>query len=120
MGGGYISKKSMDNIFNMCKNYSRIRGRIRANKITGKIVGVMKTKINDLIENMKIDILNSLSNILDTLQKRRRKYWQFINQDVRRSMLSMNVWVIKQLYVPFTRWTMRLIALQLYPPSRCP
>lgn len=64
----------MNEIFDLWKNYSKRRGEIRPSKFGSKVGGgVIKNKINDLMENVNIEILNSLSNTLDTMKVKEKK-----------------------------------------------
>ena len=83
MAAGDISHKNFAQIGEMCKNYSRSRGKV-ANffwgpfswNIRGNVPssgGATRVELGNLLENFKTDILGSMGSQLDSLQAKKRQ-----------------------------------------------
>ena len=83
MAYGDISHKTFAQICEMCRNYSRSRGKVGRNlrepynrnlkgntSISG---GVTRIELGNLLENFKIDILGAMGSQLDALQAKKRQ-----------------------------------------------
>ena len=83
MEAGDISHKTFAQISEMCKNYSRSRGKVGKNfqetysrNVRGNIPssgGVTRVKLGNLMENFKTDILGAMGSQLDALQAKKRQ-----------------------------------------------
>ena len=72
MEAGNIYHKTFSQIGDMCKNYSRIRGKVGKNfretysrNVRGNIPssgGVTRVELGNLLENFKIDILGAMGS----------------------------------------------------------
>ena len=82
MAAGDISHKDFAHIGEMCKNYSRSRGKV-AKKIQEPFSrnvrenipssgGVTRVELGNLLENFKTDILGAMGSQLDALQAKKR------------------------------------------------
>ena len=84
---GDISHKTFAQIDEMCKNYSRSRGKVAKKNwdpfsinVRGNVPisrGVTRVELGNLLENFKTDILGEMGSQLDVLQakKRQDKEW---------------------------------------------
>ena len=80
---GDISHKTFAQIGEMCKNYSRSRGKVGKNfrepysrNVRGNIPssgGVTRVELGNLLENFKTDILGAMGSQLDYLQANKRQ-----------------------------------------------
>ena len=78
-----ISHKTFAQISEMCKNYSRSRGKVGKNfrepysrNVRGNIPssgGVTRVELGNLLENLKPDILWAMGSQLDALQAKKRQ-----------------------------------------------
>ena len=78
-----ISHKTFAQIGEMCKNYSRSRGKVGKNfrepysrNVRGNIPnsnGVTRIELGNLLENFKTDILGAMGSQLDALQAKKRE-----------------------------------------------
>ena len=78
-----ISDKTFAQIGEMCKNYSRSRGKVGKNfrepysrNVRGNIPssgGATRLDLGNLLENFKTDILGAMGYQLDALQAKKRK-----------------------------------------------
>ena len=83
MEAGDISHKNFAQIDEMCKNYSRSRGKVMKNfwdpfsrNIRGNVPssgGITRVEIGNLLENFKTDILGAMGFQLDSLQAKKRQ-----------------------------------------------
>ena len=77
MGGGDISQEIYDDICDHCRRYSRGISKnskgpwvVSTRAIKPTTGGVTRTKLGNLLDYFKIDILSSLASQIDTLQVR--------------------------------------------------
>ena len=78
MASGDVSHKSFTQIREMCRNYSKSRGKVGINILepynrnlkgnTPSTVGVTRMELGNLLENFKTDILGAMGSQLDALQ----------------------------------------------------
>ena len=83
MAVGNISHKKFAQIGEMCKNYSRSRGKVTkkfrepfSRNIRGNVPssrGITRVEIGNLLENFKTDILGAMGSQLDALQAKKRQ-----------------------------------------------
>ena len=83
MASGDVSHKSFAHIGDMCRNYSRIRGKFGRNiqepysrNLRGNTPssgGVTRIELRNLSENFKTDILGAMGSQLDPLQAKKRQ-----------------------------------------------
>jgi hypothetical protein len=81
MASGDVSQKSLEDICEMCWNYSRsrtktsrsIRDPYNRNLKGSPPGGVTRTEIGNLLENFKTDILGTLGSQLDTFKAKKRQ-----------------------------------------------
>ena len=83
MEAGNISHKTFAQISEMCKNYSRSRGKVEkkirepySRNVRGNIPSsgrVTRIELGNLLENFKIDILGEMGSQLDALQAKKRQ-----------------------------------------------
>ena len=83
MAAGDISHKTFAKIGEMCKNYSRSRGKVGKNfwetynrNLRGNIPssgGVTRVELGNLLDNFKTDILGEMGSQLDSLQAKKRQ-----------------------------------------------
>ena len=80
MGVGDISHLASEQIYDLCRKYSR--GKAKSNmdsreyisKVTKSTTGsVTRAKLGKLFDNFKIDLLSTLSSHIDTLKTRKMK-----------------------------------------------
>ena len=82
MEAGDIYHKTFSQISEMCKNYSRSRGKVGkkfrepySRNVRGNIPspgGVTRVELGNLLENFKTDILGEMGSQLDALQAKKR------------------------------------------------
>ena len=82
MVAGDISHKNFAQISEMCKNYSRSRGKVAkkfrepfSKNIRGNLPsssGVTRVELGNLLENFKTDILGAMGSQLDALKDNKR------------------------------------------------
>ena len=80
---GDISHKTFAQISDMCKNYSRSRGKVAkkiwepfSNNIRGNVLSssrVTRVELGNLLDNFKNDVLGEMGSQLDALQDKKRK-----------------------------------------------
>ena len=83
MAAGDISHKTFAQIGEICKNYSRTRGKVAkkfrepfSKNIRGNVPissGVTRVELGNLLENFKTDILGAMGSQLYVLQVKKRK-----------------------------------------------
>ena len=82
MEAGDVSHKPFLEICELCKTYSRSRVKTGKNIVTypfsrtSKVVdssGVTRVELGNLLENLKTNLLSTISSQLDTLKARRRQ-----------------------------------------------
>ena len=83
MEAGNISHKTFAQIGEMCKNYSRSRGKVGkkfrepySRNVRGNIpisVGFTRVELGNLLEDFKTDILGAMGSQLDALQEKKRQ-----------------------------------------------
>ena len=83
MLAGDISHKTFSQIGEMCKNYSRNRGKVAKNfrepfsrNVRGNVPssgGVTRVELGNLLENFKTNILGAMGSQLDSLQAKKRR-----------------------------------------------
>lgn len=76
IGKGDISKISFEDICDICRNYSRSHRSIRENSskfsTMGNASSISKREIGNLLEDLKIDLLNHMGKQIDTLYSSRK------------------------------------------------
>ena len=82
MAASYISHKNFAQIGEMCKNYSRGRGKVTkffrepfSRNIRGNVPrsgGITRVEIGNLLENFKTDNLGEMGSQLDAFQSKKR------------------------------------------------
>ena len=78
MGTGDVSQLTFEEIFNLCKKYSRSKVKngkgIRDTRINKSASGgVTRVELGNLLENFKTDILSTLSSQLDTIKTKKKQ-----------------------------------------------
>ena len=83
MAAGDVSHKNFAQISEMCKNYSRSRGKVAKNfrdpfsrNVRGNVPisgGVTRVELGNLLENLKTNILGATGSQLDALQAKKRQ-----------------------------------------------
>ena len=75
VGKGDISKEIFECIYELCIQCSRglERNRQGIRSVKGSGGGVMKAEIRNLLDNLRIDILSTLSSQMDTLQVKHKQ-----------------------------------------------
>ena len=83
MASGDVSHKYFAQIGEMCRNYSRSRGKVGRNiqepyyrNLKGNtpiLGGVTRIELGNLLKNFKIDILGAMGSQLDVLQAKKRQ-----------------------------------------------
>ena len=83
MVAGNISHKNFAQIGEMCKKYSRSRGKVAKNfrepfsrNVRGNVPslgGVTRVELGNMLENFKTDILGEMGSQLDSLQAKKRQ-----------------------------------------------
>ena len=92
MAVGDISHKTFAQIGEICKNYSRTRGKVAkkfrepfSKNIRGNVPissGVTRVELGNLLDNFRTDILGEMGSLLDSLQANKR-------QDEERAAISI-------------------------------
>ena len=83
MADGDISHKNFAHIGEMCKKYSRSRGKVTkkirepfSRNVRGNVPssgGITRVEIGNLLENFKTDILGAMGSQLEALQAKKRQ-----------------------------------------------
>jgi hypothetical protein len=81
MAAGYIYQKNFETICELCRAYSRSRGKaaksvresINRNTKTSTSGGVTRVELGNLLENFKTDLLGMIGSQLDTLKIRKKQ-----------------------------------------------
>jgi len=81
MAAGDIYQKNFETICELCRDYSRSRGKaaksvresVNRNTKTSTSGGVTRVELGNLLENFKTDLLGTIGSQLDTLKIRKKK-----------------------------------------------